>query len=176
MKECLKSMGIKREMLNLRLSLIPATSREILSCEWELDKKKVTFNKLQYDKAVEDLKKTRYLVVGYQSREKAIFQKGYKNFELAVICGNFYRSLFDPMGKPCGKTAEEFYDVLLKGFNNLSENHKNAIWLRYGFEDGKFYTLDEVAKIYGISKSTLHYRETQAICILRQYISRLLRK
>lgn len=166
MKTCLRSMGISEKDLEFRFSLIPVSSRKILERAW-FNKENVELIQEQFDKAVEDLKKTRYLVVRTEMGEVLAFQEGYDDFTLAVSCAKLYKELF---GRELyDKKTEDFYDALLEALRSLSDNERNVILMRYGFDDGNFYTLEETGKKYGITKSAVRARELRAIHKLRQH-------
>ncbi len=61
---------------------------------------------------------------------------------------------------------KEFYDLI---FNTdiLTEREKSVISLRFGFRDGKRYGLDEIGKIYKITRERVRQIESKALRKLR---------
>lgn len=168
MKKCLKAMGIGMEELPFRLSLISDSSREILESAW-LGKGRVEFTDEQYNKAVENLKKTCWLVTMTDMGETPIFQEGYEDFNLAVSSGYFRHFLFHSDELIYDKSAEAFYEVLCEALSTLNEKERTTILMYYGFDDGEFHTFEEVGEKYGVSKSAIRARDISAIRKLRQH-------
>jgi RNA polymerase primary sigma factor len=58
----------------------------------------------------------------------------------------------------------------LKSTNILNEKYRRVLFLRYGLEDGKVYTLDEVGEILGITRQRVYKIELDALARLRYYL------
>ncbi|MBR3524026.1 MAG: sigma-70 family RNA polymerase sigma factor [Bacilli bacterium] len=75
---------------------------------------------------------------------------------------------------PANETAEqqvfsnELREDLVKAMNCLNAREKSVILLRYGFVDGKFHTLEEVGKVYHVTRERIRQIEAKALRKLRQ--------
>ncbi|MCS7252286.1 MAG: sigma-70 family RNA polymerase sigma factor [Thermoflexus sp.] len=61
---------------------------------------------------------------------------------------------------------EQIQEIL----GELSSRHARVLRLRYGFEDGRSYTLDEVAQRFGLSRERIRQIETEALRYLRKQL------
>ena len=59
-------------------------------------------------------------------------------------------------------------EILLKVLDTLSQKEKEVIMWRFGFTDGNIKTLEEVGKIYGVTKERIRQIENKAFRKLRQ--------
>lgn len=169
-KKCLLERGITECNLDLRLSFIPSESKHTLEYAW----KNGIVNRKQYDIAFKDLLSTDFLVTWNidepwsETRiEFPLFKEGFDDFNLAVSCGRLYMHLFGSGHEPFDKTARDFYENLIEKLGNLPDITQKIILLRFGFEDGKFYTLEDTAQELNFSKGKIHFEESIAIKELR---------
>jgi RNA polymerase primary sigma factor len=49
----------------------------------------------------------------------------------------------------------------------LPEREAGVIWLRFGFSDGQTRTLDEIGRVYGVSRERIRRIESNAMAGLR---------
>ena len=63
--------------------------------------------------------------------------------------------------------SSELREDLVKAMNCLNAREKNVILLRYGFVDGKFHTLEEVGKVYHVTRERIRQIEAKALRKLR---------
>ncbi|MCI9110520.1 MAG: sigma-70 family RNA polymerase sigma factor [Bacilli bacterium] len=61
---------------------------------------------------------------------------------------------------------EEFRNILLN--SNLSEREIEILYMRYGLYDGQRYTLEQVGKVYGITRERVRQIEAMALVSLRR--------
>ena len=77
--------------------------------------------------------------------------------------------LLDALSDVTGVNVDEIEYELL----TLTEREEKVIRLRFGLEDGKKYTLEDISKMFGISKETVRQIEAKAICKMRnRYVHR----
>ena len=60
-------------------------------------------------------------------------------------------------------------EILGEALGSLSAHEKKILSLRFGLEDGRTYSLDEVAKIFKVTVERIHQAETKALKKLRQH-------
>ena len=63
---------------------------------------------------------------------------------------------------------QERREGVLKVLNTLAEKEKEVIMMRFGLDDGEPKTLEEVGKIYGVTKERIRQIEIKALRKLRQ--------
>ena len=74
---------------------------------------------------------------------------------------------------PANETAEqqafskELREDLIKAMDCLNERERNVLLLRYGFVDGRFHTLEEVGKVYNVTRERIRQIEAKALRKLR---------
>jgi len=66
---------------------------------------------------------------------------------------------------------EEFKAMVKTAMNRLDEKEQNVIQYRYGFVDGKVYTLEQVGSIMGVTRERIRQIEVKALHKLRNYLS-----
>jgi len=77
--------------------------------------------------------------------------------------------LLDALSDVTGVNVDEIEYELL----TLTEREEKVIRLRFGLEDGKKYTLEDISKMFGISKETVRQIEAKAIRKMRnRYVHR----
>ena len=64
-------------------------------------------------------------------------------------------------------SREKFIDIVFKE-SNLTDIQKEILAKRYGIFDGKYRTLEEIAKDYGVTKERIRQREAKALRMLRK--------
>ena len=75
---------------------------------------------------------------------------------------------------PANETAEqqafsnELREDLIKAMDCLNERERNVLLLRYGFVDGRFHTLEEVGKVYNVTRERIRQIEAKGLRKLRQ--------
>ena len=60
-------------------------------------------------------------------------------------------------------------EILGEALESLSAHEKKILSLRFGLEDGRAHSLDEVAKIFKVTDERIHQVETKALKKLRQH-------
>jgi RNA polymerase primary sigma factor len=63
---------------------------------------------------------------------------------------------------------QERREGVLKVLNTLAEKEKEVIMMRFGLDDGEPKTLEEVGKVYGVTKERIRQIEIKALRKLRQ--------
>ncbi len=64
--------------------------------------------------------------------------------------------------------SEEFRNILLN--SDLSEREIEILYMRYGFYDGKRYTLEQVGSVFGLTRERIRQIEAKALMKLRTNI------
>ena len=54
--------------------------------------------------------------------------------------------------------------------DDISEKYFNVILYRYGFIDGSKYTLEDIGKMYGITKEAVRRREERGLSKIRKIL------
>jgi len=88
--------------------------------------------------------------------------------------GDGERALEDFLGDPAsvhpGKTVDQHLlrERMAEVLRSLAPREREVIELRFGLRDGQSRTLDEVAKIYGITRERIRQIEARGLLKLRQ--------
>ncbi|WP_371879100.1 sigma-70 family RNA polymerase sigma factor [Candidatus Chloroploca mongolica] len=64
-------------------------------------------------------------------------------------------------------TGKMLRDELIKAFEHITERERDVLELRYGFNDGQVRTLEEVGKVFDVTRERIRQIEVKALRKLR---------
>lgn len=89
--------------------------------------------------------------------------------KIAALFGTTPKELFERANKPTEGTNKSLEEDLRTALSSLSPRERDVLRLRFGLDDGRKRTLEEVGVLFGVSRYRIRQIEANAIKKLKQH-------